>query len=58
MRYAFPPYARYGARRAIDASDFENRLRELEESQAASREDTAALRHNWAARFDASVRRD
>ena len=44
--------------RAIDASDFENRLRELEESQAASREDTAALRHNWAARFDASVRRD
>src|SRR5260370_5079320 len=30
--------------RAIDASDFENRLRELEESQAASREDTAALR--------------
>ncbi len=42
----------------IDASDFENRLRQLEESHAASREDTAALRHNWAARFDSSLRRD
>jgi hypothetical protein len=44
--------------RAIDASDFENRLRQLEEDQAARREDTAALRHNWAARFDSSPRRD
>jgi len=44
--------------RAIDASDFENRLRELEEHQAASRENTAALRHNWAARFASSPRRD
>jgi hypothetical protein len=35
--------------RAIDASDFENRLRELEEHQAVSRENTAALRHNWVA---------
>ena len=44
--------------RAIDASDFESRLRQLEEDQAARREDTAALRHNWAARFDSSPRRD
>ena len=44
--------------RAIDASDFENRLRQLEEDQAARREDTAVLRHNWAARFDSSPRRD
>ena len=44
--------------RASDASDFENRLRQLEEDQAARREDTAALRHNWAARFDSSPRRD
>jgi hypothetical protein len=41
--------------RAIDASDFENRLRQLEEDQAARREDTADLRHNWAARFDSSL---
>jgi hypothetical protein len=41
--------------RAIDASDFENRLRQLEEDQAASRENTAALQHNWAARFDSSL---
>jgi hypothetical protein len=32
--------------RAIDASDFENRLRGLEKDQAASRENTARLRHN------------
>jgi hypothetical protein len=44
--------------RAIDASDFEGRLRQLEEDQAARREDTATLRHNWAARFDSSIRRD
>jgi hypothetical protein len=44
--------------RAIDASDFEGRLRQLEEDQAARREDTAALRHNWAARFDSSPRQD
>jgi hypothetical protein len=41
--------------RAIDASDFEGRLRQLEEDQAASRENTAALQHNWAARFDSSL---
>jgi hypothetical protein len=41
--------------RAIDASDFENRLRQLEEDQAASRENTAALQHNWAARFDSPL---
>jgi hypothetical protein len=44
--------------RAIDASDFEGRLRELEQDQAARREDAAARRHNWAARFDSSSRRD
>jgi hypothetical protein len=44
--------------RAIDASDFEGRLRQLEEDQAVRREDTVALRHNWAARFDSSPRRD
>ena len=44
--------------RAIDASDFENRLRQLEEDQAARREDTAAVRRNWAARFDSSPLRD
>ena len=44
--------------RAIDASDFESRLRELEEDQAARREETEARRYNWAARFDASSRRD
>src|ERR1700730_5889720 len=44
--------------RAIDASDFEGRLRELEEDQAVRREDTVALRHNWAARFDSPPRRD
>ena len=44
--------------RAIDASDFESRLRELEEDQAARREDTEARRYNWAARFDSSSRRD
>jgi hypothetical protein len=38
--------------RAIDTSDFESRLWELEEDQAASRENTATLRHDWAARFD------
>src|SRR5438067_2070150 len=42
--------------RAIDASDFEGRLRELEEDQAARREDTEARRYNWAARFDSSSR--
>ena len=42
--------------RAIDASDFEGRLRELEEDQAARREDTEAHRYNWAARFDSSSR--
>jgi hypothetical protein len=37
--------------RAIDASDFENQLRHLEERQAASRQDPygAAVRHRWAA---------
>jgi len=37
--------------RAIDASDFENRLRLLEERQAASHQDPygAAVRHRWAA---------
>jgi hypothetical protein len=44
--------------RAIDASDFDNRLRQLEEDHAARREDTAAGRYNWAARFDSSSRRD
>jgi hypothetical protein len=44
--------------RAIDASDFENRLRQLEEDQAARREDGEARRYNWAARFDSSPRRD
>jgi hypothetical protein len=44
--------------RAIEASDFEGRLRELEEDQAARREDTEARRYNWAARFDPSLRRD
>jgi hypothetical protein len=44
--------------RAIDASDFEGRLRELEEDQAARREDTEARRYNWAGRFDTSPRRD
>jgi hypothetical protein len=32
---------------AIDASDFENRLRRVEQSQAASGQD--AVRHSWAA---------
>ncbi|MBV8335056.1 MAG: hypothetical protein JO358_06335 [Alphaproteobacteria bacterium] len=44
--------------RAIDASDFEGRLRQLEEDQTARREGMEARRYNWAARFDASVRRD
>jgi hypothetical protein len=44
--------------RAIDTSDFEGRLRELEEDQAARREDKEARRYNWAARFDSSPRRD
>jgi predicted TIM-barrel fold metal-dependent hydrolase len=44
--------------RAIDASDFEGRLRELEEDQAARREDKEARRRNWAGRFDSSSRRD
>jgi hypothetical protein len=44
--------------RAIDASDFEGRLRELEEDQAARREDKEAHRYNWAARFDTSSGRD
>jgi hypothetical protein len=44
--------------RAIDASDFEGRLRELEEDQAARREDKEAPRYNWAGRFDSSSRRD
>jgi hypothetical protein len=44
--------------RAIDASDFEGRLRQLEEDQAARREDTEARRYNWAGRFDSSSRRD
>ncbi len=37
--------------RAIDASDFENRLRLLEERQAASHQDPygAAVHHRWAA---------
>jgi hypothetical protein len=36
--------------RAIDASDFENRLRLLEERQAASHRDPygPAVRHRWA----------
>ena len=42
--------------RAIEASDFEGRLRELEEDQAARREDAEARRYNWAARFDSSSR--
>ena len=42
--------------RAIDASDFESRLRQLEEDQAARREDKEARRYNWAGRFDS--RRD
>ena len=42
--------------RAIDASDFENRLRQLEEDQAARRADAEARRYNWAARFDSSSR--
>ena len=44
--------------RAIDASDFDDRLRQVEENQAASREDRTALHHNWAAWFDASFCRD
>jgi hypothetical protein len=44
--------------RAIDASDFESRLRQLEEDQAARREDTEVRRYNWAARFDSSSGRD
>ena len=44
--------------RAIDASDFESRLRELEEDQAARREDKEARRYNWGGRFDSSSRRD
>ena len=40
---------------AIEASDFESRLRELEEDHAARREETEARRYNWAARFDSSV---
>jgi len=44
--------------RAIDASDFESRLRQLEEDQAVRREDTEARRYTWAARFDSSSRRD
>jgi hypothetical protein len=44
--------------RAIDASDFEGRLRQLEEDQAARREDRAARRYNWAARFDSPLGRD
>jgi hypothetical protein len=37
--------------RAIDASDFENRLRQLEKGQAASRQDPHGLaaRYSWAA---------
>ena len=42
--------------RAIEASDFEGRLRELEEDQAARRADAEARRYNWAARFDSSSR--
>src|SRR6202008_4725479 len=42
--------------RAIEASDFEGRLQELEEAQAARREETEARRYNWAARFDSSSR--
>ena len=44
--------------RAIEASDFEGRLRELEEDQAARREEGEARRYNWAGRFDSSSRRD
>jgi hypothetical protein len=44
--------------RAIDASDFDKRLRQSEEDQVARREDTAAARYSWAARFDSSSRRD
>jgi hypothetical protein len=44
--------------RAIEASDFEGRLRELEEDQAARREETEARRYDWAGRFDSSPRRD
>ena len=42
--------------RAIEASDFESRLRELEQDHAARREETEARRYNWAARFDSSSR--
>ena len=44
--------------RAIDASDFESRLRQLEEDQAARREDKEARRYNWTGRFDLSSRPD
>ena len=44
--------------RAIEASDFEGRLRELEEDHAARREEAEARRYNWAGRFDSSPRRD
>ena len=44
--------------RAIEASDFEGRLRELKEDQAARRKDKEAQRYNWAGRFDSSPRRD
>ena len=44
--------------RAIDASDFEGRLRQLEEDQAARCADTEARRYNWGARFDSSSGRD
>src|SRR5207237_6548971 len=44
--------------RAIDPSDFEGRLRQLEEDQAVRREDTEARRYNWAARVDSSPGRD
>ena len=36
--------------RAIEASDFEGRLRELEEDHAARSEEAEARRYNWAAR--------
>jgi hypothetical protein len=44
--------------RAIEASDFEGRLRELEEDHAARREEAEARRYNWAGRFDSSSGRD